>query len=118
MISLSLALQIVKPAVASASATHGLPWPVLVALFWIAAVACLVAQYFIVRAVWKVIPSGTSSPQVPVPNRGQEIMWVLLPLVLLTGVFVGAWRQLHSPVSSATSPSTMRGTLDPSGPRA
>ncbi len=118
MISLSLALQIAQPAAVPASAARGLPWPMLDALFWIAAVACLVAQYFIVRAVWKVIPSGTSSPQVPVPNRGQEIMWVLLPLVLLTGVFVGAWRQLHAPVSSATSPSTLRGTLDSSGARA
>jgi heme/copper-type cytochrome/quinol oxidase subunit 2 len=72
-------------------------------LFWTAAVACAIAQYFIVRAVWKVIPSGISSPDVPAPRRALEIMWVLLPVLLLAGAFAGTWRHLH-PASSGSSP--------------
>lgn len=64
-------------------------------LFWIAVAACAVAQYFIVRAVWKVLPSVTGAPDVPIPRRALEVMWVLLPIVLLVGAFFGAWRRLH-----------------------
>ncbi|MBL0170164.1 MAG: hypothetical protein IPP90_05425 [Gemmatimonadaceae bacterium] len=87
-------------------------------LFWIAAAACIVAQYFIVRAVWKVIPTGTSSPHVPVPRRAQEIMWVLLPVVLLTAAFVFTWRQLHPAASPTSNPSSSRGVLPVTAPRA
>lgn len=65
-------------------------------LFWIAATACVVAQYFIVRAVWKVLPAVTGAPNVPVPRRALELVWVLLPIVLLAGAFFGAWRRLHT----------------------
>lgn len=89
--------------------TNAVPAPVLDALFWTAAIACAVAQYFIVRAVWKVIPSGTSSPDVPAPRRAMEIMWVLLPVVLLAGAFVGTWRHLHpAPVGVVTDASAPR----------
>ena len=72
------------------------PSTALDVLFWTAAAACAVAQFFIVRAVWKVIPSGTSSPDVPAPRRALEIMWVLLPVLLLAGAFAGTWRHLRS----------------------
>jgi heme/copper-type cytochrome/quinol oxidase subunit 2 len=82
---------------------NAVPSSVLDVLFWTAAVACAIAQYFIVRAVWKVIPSGISSPDVPAPRRALEIMWVLLPVLLLAGAFAGTWRHLH-PASSGSSP--------------
>ncbi|MEQ1692438.1 MAG: hypothetical protein ABMA00_14190 [Gemmatimonas sp.] len=65
-------------------------------LFWIAATACVVAQFFIVRAVWKVLPSVTGAPNVPIPRRALEVLWVLLPIVLLVGAFFGAWRRMHN----------------------
>ena len=83
--------------------------PILLdALFWTAAAACACAQYFIVRAVWRVIPSGTSSPDVPVPRRATEIIWVLLPVLLLSGAFYGTWRYLHPPGVAAAQTSAIR----------
>lgn len=66
-----------------------------------AAVSCLVAQYFILRAVWRVVPAETGSPSVPAPRRASEMAWALLPAVLIVAVFVGAWRTMHPSVMKA-----------------
>ena len=96
MIFLScFALQLAEQLAVVAPSPAGVPVPVLQVLFWTGALACLIAQFFIVRAVWKVIPSVTGSPSVPEPRRALELLWVLLPVVLLSAAFVGAWRNLH-----------------------
>lgn len=76
-------------------------------IFWTAVASCAVAQIFILRAVFRVTPQGTSAngstssaPEgeavsVPTPHRLTEIVWVILPIVLLTLAFVGAWRAMH-----------------------
>ena len=85
-------------------------------IFWITVATCAVAQIFILRAVFRVTPSITgrdstangvsangstsSAPEgesvsVPTPHRLTEIVWVVLPVVLLTLAFVGAWRVMH-----------------------
>lgn len=72
-------------------------------LFWTAVVCCLVAQLFILRAVFRVLPASAPAPDgsgVPIPHRLQEIVWAILPAFLLIGVFLGAWRTLH-PVATA-----------------
>lgn len=116
MISLLFTLNAVETSVVQLVAPSSVPTPLLDGVFWMAAAACAVAQYFIVRAVWKVIPAGTGSPHVPVPRRAQEILWVLLPVLLLLGAFAGAWRQLHPPVSPASNPSTNSGAPDSAAP--
>ncbi|MCC6245663.1 MAG: hypothetical protein IT353_22720 [Gemmatimonadaceae bacterium] len=63
--------------------------------FWIAAIACIVAQFFILRAVIQAVPSVTGSPDVPRPNRAMEIAWAILPALLIAAVFIGAWQVLH-----------------------
>ena len=68
------------------------------ALFWAAVGTCAVAQLFILRAVFRVLPPRSSSPDapnVPVPHRMQEIAWAILPAFLLAGAFIGAWRVMH-----------------------
>ena len=100
------------------------------ALFWVAVVACAVAQLFILRAVFRISPrlgtthagnslSGNSRStaddvttandpaavndkaqykeqyDVPTPHRATEMLWVLLPVVLLVLAFVGAWHVMH-----------------------
>ncbi len=82
-----------------------LPSPVAGALFWVGVVACVVAQYFIIRAVWRAVPSVTGSPDVPSPHRGMEIAWAILPAVLIVAVFLGAWRVLHPVAPQAVSAS-------------
>jgi hypothetical protein len=64
-------------------------------LFVVAAVLCLVAQFFILRAVWRVVPSETGSPSVPMPRRASEMAWAILPTVLMIAAFAGAWRIMH-----------------------
>lgn len=83
-----------------------LPQNIYDAVFWIAVASCAVAQIFILRAVFRVTPGNTgtsstsSAPEgesvsVPTPHRLTEIVWVILPVVLLTLAFVGAWRVMH-----------------------
>ena len=75
-----------------------LPPVVLDTLFWTAVGACAVAQLFILRAVWRVLPGpdgAAVSPAVPTPRRAPELAWALLPAVLLIVLFVGAWRRMH-----------------------
>ena len=85
-------------------------------IFWITVACCAVAQLFILRAVFRVTPGTTgngstangantngftaSSPEgesvsVPSPHRLTEIVWVVLPVVLLALAFVGTWRVMH-----------------------
>ncbi len=68
------------------------------ALFWVAVVCCAVAQLFIMRAVFRVLPPRAPSPDapaVPMPHRLQEIGWAILPAFLLAAAFIGAWRAMH-----------------------
>jgi hypothetical protein len=83
-----------------------LPPSVLSALFWIAAALCVVAQVYILRAVWRVVPSVTGSPSVPVPRRALEMAWAVLPALLMMGAFAGAWRLMHPATPTAPALST------------
>jgi hypothetical protein len=68
-------------------------------LFWMLVVACAVAQFYIVRGLFRaeVSPAeqsalGAAASSVPQPRRAAEVAWAILPLVGLVAVFVGAWR--------------------------
>ena len=78
-------------------------------IFWIAAAECVIAQWFILRAVWRVIPSVTGAPNVPMPKRASEIAWAILPALLLAAAFVGAWRTMHPASSPDFHPPTSHG---------
>jgi hypothetical protein len=56
--------------------------------------ACVIAQWFILRAVFRTLPLLPSSSQVPTPHRLTEILWVVLPVGGLVALFVGAYRAL------------------------
>jgi hypothetical protein len=77
---------------------------VLEALFWGAAAACAAGQVVILRAVLRTAPDGGApaasapapeAPDVPKPNRPLEILWAVLPGVLLAAAFAGTWRAMH-----------------------
>ncbi len=91
----------------------GTAWPgaVPTTLFVVAAIACVVSQYFIIRAVVRAVPSVTGSPDVPTPRRAAEIAWAILPAVLIIAVFVGAWRVLSPAASTAPSPTSSQSAL-------
>lgn len=64
------------------------------ALFWAMVAACGVAQFYIMRAVFRTLPDAPSDSTVPVPRRWVEIVQVILPIAGLAAVFYGAWRAL------------------------
>ena len=88
-----------------------LPQTLLDAIFWIAAVGCVVAQFFILRAVWRVAPIVSAVHTVPAPRRALEVAWAILPALMLLGAFVGAWQLMHpstpTPVPIVTAPTAL-----------
>lgn len=64
-------------------------------IFWIAAVCCLVAQVAIVRSTMRSHAPAATGQQVPRPRTTAELAWVLLPALLLAGVFALTWRAMH-----------------------
>ena len=69
-------------------------------LFWIAAVACVVAQAAILRSVLRVMRAASArrAPDAPVSRARPlvELMWALLPAVALVAVLAATWRSLHT----------------------
>lgn len=76
-----------------------LPFGLLTALFWVLVAACVVAQVFIVRAVFRTLPAAPTSSAVPAPRRWAEVVQVILPVVGLVALFLGAWRALALPTT-------------------
>ena len=60
------------------------------ALFWAAAVACVVAQGAIVRSVL----AGSRNVAAPAARRPAELVWALAPALALAAVLVFTWRAL------------------------
>ncbi|MDE3128446.1 MAG: hypothetical protein KGL38_10600 [Gemmatimonadota bacterium] len=67
------------------------------AIFWIAAVCCLVAQAAIIRSTLRPHVPAPAGQQVPRPRTPVEVAWVLLPALILAGVFVLTWHAMHPP---------------------
>lgn len=64
-------------------------------IFWVAALACAVAQLAILRAVFvprQTVDVPTTIPQLP---RGTEILWAVIPAVGLAVLFAATWRAIH-----------------------
>ena len=72
------------------------------AVFWIAVVACAVAQVAITRSVLVArqpeLPAGA---RVAPARRPAELAWALLPALAVAGVLVLTWRTMH-PTTAAT----------------
>jgi heme/copper-type cytochrome/quinol oxidase subunit 2 len=84
-----------------------LPWTE--ATFWVAAVACAVAQLAIVRSVLIArAPEGVAEPDArldparrrPVRRAG-EVAWAVVPALALAGVLVFTWRAVRQAASPA-----------------
>lgn len=71
------------------------------AIFWIAAVCCLVAQVAIVRSTLRPYQPAPENTQVPRPRTAVEVAWVLLPALALAGVFALTWQAIHEPATPA-----------------
>lgn len=73
-----------------------LPPIVATPLFWVLVVACVIAQLFIVRGLFRADPAGASpnAPRegVPTPRGFMEFAWAVMPIIGIVATFVGAWR--------------------------
>ncbi len=73
------------------------------AIFWIAVVACAIAQGAILRSVLVArqpeLPAGA---RVAPARRSVELVWALVPALLLVGTLVLTWRTLR-PVRAETA---------------
>ncbi len=77
------------------------------ATFWVAAVACAVAQVAIVRSVFVARqPEGGDVPRPAPARRAPEVAWAVVPALALAAVLVLTWRAVHAPAArDAAAPS-------------
>ena len=75
--------------------------PIAGAVFWIAAALCLVAQVAILRAMFSAPHPEASEPgasmHVPIANRPMELVWAVLPALVLGLVLWFSWQAIHAP---------------------
>ena len=93
-----------------------LPWTE--ATFWVAAVACAVAQLAIVRSVVVArapngAPNATPDPDVRVApvRRAGEVAWAVVPALAVAGLLALTWRAMHPAAESPAAPATASVTV-------
>jgi len=69
--------------------------PLAEAIFWIAAVACVVAEIAILRSTYAA-RRVEKSDLVPSASRGGEITWAIIPAVMLASVLVVTWQRIEA----------------------
>jgi heme/copper-type cytochrome/quinol oxidase subunit 2 len=69
--------------------------PLAEAVFWIAAVACVVAEMAI---LWSTYAARrvNKSDQVPSASRGGEITWAIIPAVMLASLLAVTWQRIEA----------------------
>jgi len=69
--------------------------PLAEMIFWIAVVACAVAEVAILRSTF-VARRATKSELVPASPRSGEIAWAVLPALALCAVLVATWQRIEA----------------------
>ncbi|MEA2763118.1 MAG: hypothetical protein QOD47_2402 [Gemmatimonadaceae bacterium] len=69
--------------------------PLAEAIFWIAAVACVVAEIAILRSTYAA-RRVEKSELVPAASRGGEITWAIIPAVMLVILLAATWRRIEA----------------------
>ncbi|MDQ6870522.1 MAG: hypothetical protein M3037_00755 [Gemmatimonadota bacterium] len=77
------------------------------AIFWIAALACVVAEIAILRSTY-VTRRGKTTDMVPASSPGAEISLAIIPAVMLAFLLAGTWRRIEAREAHM-------GTMDHSG---
>ncbi|HUF25650.1 MAG TPA: hypothetical protein VMM18_01615 [Gemmatimonadaceae bacterium] len=72
-----------------------------VALFWVAAAVCAVAQLLIVRSVFSPHPDATGGDALRRSGRLAETVWALLPALILALVLALTWRAVRADTARA-----------------
>jgi len=64
-------------------------------VFWIAVAFCVVAELAILRAAFS--PHAHTDTPAPIPHspRGTEMVWAVIPAVILGVLLAATWRAIH-----------------------
>jgi len=69
--------------------------PLAEAIFWIAALACIVAELAILRSTYAA-RKVKKSALVPEASRSGEIVWAVVPAVALSVLLVATWQKIQA----------------------
>jgi heme/copper-type cytochrome/quinol oxidase subunit 2 len=69
--------------------------PLADAIFWIAAIACVIAQIAILRSTY-VARSVEKSSLVPAARQSGEIAWAIIPALALSALLVFTWQRVQN----------------------
>lgn len=69
--------------------------PLAETIFWIAALACIVAELAILRSSFAQTGANSSS-LVPVSSRRTELAWTMVPAVALVVLLVFTWNEMKA----------------------
>jgi len=69
--------------------------PLAETIFWIAAVACVIAEAAILRSTFAAQRSSRSE-LVPASPRSGELVWAVIPALALCAVFVATWQKIEA----------------------
>jgi heme/copper-type cytochrome/quinol oxidase subunit 2 len=91
--------------------------PLAEIIFWIAAVACVVAEIAILRSTFVVVRRATKSDSVPSSSQAGELVWAFIPAVALSVVLVATWQRIEARQGHMMQHSGMNHTMPmPSSP--
>jgi heme/copper-type cytochrome/quinol oxidase subunit 2 len=69
--------------------------PLAEAIFWIAALACAVAEIAILRSTFTA-RRIEKSELVPAASRGGEFAWAIIPAIVLVSLFAVTWQKIEA----------------------
>jgi len=69
--------------------------PLAETIFWIAAVACVIAEVAILRSTF-VAQRANRSELVPASPRSGELAWAVIPALALVAVLLATWQRVEA----------------------
>jgi heme/copper-type cytochrome/quinol oxidase subunit 2 len=64
-----------------------------VVIFWIAAAICIVAELALLRSAF--FPRSAESGPSATPARGSEMLWAVIPAIVLMLLLAATWRAVN-----------------------
>lgn len=64
-------------------------------IFWAALVICVGAEVAILRSAFRPHPDTAESASLPHSERGLEMVWAIVPAIVLAILLAATWRAVH-----------------------
>lgn len=69
--------------------------PIAEIIFWIAAAVCVIAELAILRYAFFPRSVSPESADVPHSTRGSEMIWAIVPAIVLALLLAATWRAVN-----------------------